>query len=323
MTRNKAIAAAALFVGMLLVVFVVVSDYPAGDGSLSGTMADPDNDNKIAGVEKADRSRTPQISDADVQLDDASFQQLMQNDDFVEIVTSGELALAALDRVTNELGRETLTRATRDGDFFRAALELERQSVSEEFALQLEKAEYNHANFDRTSEGFDRLSREMEHAAFEKALQLKGLDKTQMQLAGLDRASLAEAGFDRLDLERAEMRLALEKVNLDRAAIESTGFDLVALNLAVSDMERATAKFDHAQMEKTAALFKSEQMRTDLDNLGLVANLGYALDGFYKSPMALSLQREGNFNLVQWDRAGMMAREAGFERQEEFGREDR
>ena len=104
MARNKALAAAALVVGMLLVVFVVVSDYPADEGSMAGTMADPDK--KIAGVEKADRSRTEQITDADVELDDASFQVLMQNDDFIEIVTSGEMALTAMASVSDPMGRE-------------------------------------------------------------------------------------------------------------------------------------------------------------------------------------------------------------------------
>lgn len=314
MTRNKAIAAAALLVGMLLVVFVVFIDYPAGDSSISGTMADPDKDKKIAGVEKSDRSRTEQISDADVQLDDASFQQLMQNDDFVAIITSGSLALTALDRISNELGRETLDRATQNGDFFRAAIEMERQGVSEDFARALERAEFDRAAFDRSGEGFDRLAREMERAAFERALERAGLDRAEMQKAGLDRESLERAGFDRIDFERADLQKALERAGLERADLEKAGFDRAALNRAVSDMERATADFNRADMEKTAGLFKSDQMRTDLARLARVDDLGRAIDGFYRSDAARSLERAGSFERMTWDRAGAMAREAGLER---------
>jgi uncharacterized protein YjbI with pentapeptide repeats len=286
-------------------------------------MADPDNDNKIAGVEKADRSRTPQISDADVQLDDASFQQLMQNDDFVAIVTSGELALAALDRVSNDLGRETLDRATTGGDFFRAALELERQGVSEDFARGLERAEFDRASFDRADAGFDRMARELEKAAFDRALERAGLSREEMQKAGLDRESLERAGFERRDLERAEMQKALARAGLERADLEKAGFDRAALDRAVSDMERATADFSRADMEKTAGLFKSEQMRTDLGRMASDESLSRAIDGFYRSDAARSLGRSGAFEKMNWDRAGVMAREAGLERQGAFGREDR
>jgi uncharacterized protein YjbI with pentapeptide repeats len=314
MTRNKAIAAAALLVGMLLVVVVVVSDYPAGDGSISGTMADPDK--KVAGVEKADRSRTPQISDADVELDDASFQQLMQNDDFVAIVTSGELALAALDRVSNELGRETLDRATSGGDFFRAATELERQGVSADFARELARAEFDRAYFDRSDAGFERMAKEFEKTAFDRALERAGLSREEMQKAGLDRESLERAGFERRDLERAELQKALERAGLNRADLERAGFDRAALNRAVSDMERATAEFNKADMEKTADLFKSEQMRADLGKMARDESLSRAIDGFYRSDIARSLARDGSFEKMTWNRAGAFARDAGLERKD-------
>lgn len=314
MTRNKAFAAAALTLGLLLVVFVFVSDFPPGEGGISGTMADPDK--KIAGVEQANRSRTEQITDADVVLDDASFQQLMQNDDFIEIVTSGELALAALDRVSDALGRETLNRAVEGGDFFRAATEFERQGVSEDFARALERAGFDRSELDRSSENFERMARGLERAAFERALERAGLDRAEMERAGLDRESLERMNLDRVDLDRAELQRGLERAGLSRADMERAGFDRAALNRAVMDMERATAGFDRADMERAASLFKSEQMRTDLGRLAARSELARALDSFYRSDAARSLERAGNFEKLSWDRAGSFARESGLERRE-------
>ncbi|MCZ6756865.1 MAG: hypothetical protein O7C39_01150, partial [Bacteroidetes bacterium] len=83
MSRNKIFAAVALIIGLILVV-VVFTDFPPEDSSIAGTMADPDK--KIAGVEKAQRYRSEQITEADVALDNPEFQTIFQNDDFMEIV---------------------------------------------------------------------------------------------------------------------------------------------------------------------------------------------------------------------------------------------
>jgi uncharacterized protein YjbI with pentapeptide repeats len=284
MARNKAFAAAALVVGLLLVVFVVVSDYPPGESGMSGTMASPDK--KIAGVEKADRSRTEQITDADVQLDDASFQILMQNNDFVAIVSSGSLALSALERVTDGLGRETLDKATQDGDFFRAASEFERQGVAEDFGRELERS-----GFERGSTDFDRMADELGKAAFERALEKAGLDRADMEKAGLDRESLEKAGLEKVDLDRAEFERGLERAGLDRSDLERAGFDREGLERAVSDMEKASSGFDRADMEKVSDLLKSDVGRSDLGKLASIDGLARAVDGFYRSDLGRGFGR--------------------------------
>ena len=332
MARNKALAASALVVGMLLVVFVVVSDYPADEGSMAGTMVDPGK--KIAGLEKADRSRTEQITDADVELDDASFQVLMQNDDFIEIVTSGEMALTALDKVSNTLGRESLSRAVEGGDFFQAATELERQGVSEDFARALERAGLERADMERADLERTPFNRaDLERAAFERALERAGLERADMERAGLDRASLERMDLERMDLDRAELARGLERAGLNRADMERAGFDRAALDRAVSSMERATSEFGRADMEKAAGLFKSEQMRSALGDLGKSEGLARAVDGFYRSDAARSLERgeelgrgemaRGEFSRMDWNRAGELARANGLERGEDLGRGER
>jgi hypothetical protein len=230
MTRNKAIAAAALFVGMLLVVFVVVSDYPAGDGSISGTMADPDK--KVAGVEKADRSRTPQISDADVELDDASFQQLMQDDDFVAIVTSGELAASFLDRTSNALGEKTFTNAVERGDFLEASYTLTRRDyLAKEFAK-----EFGKANFDMSATAYNDLNAKLA----KKMLEARESD--------LDRQTFAEAyaqmqkstvKFDRMEREKLAKMFQAQEFGRD-----------------LSDMKAAN------MLEKIQAFYRNEASRS-------------------------------------------------------------
>jgi len=217
MTRNKALAAIAVVVGMLLVVFVFVSDYPADEGSMTGTMADPDK--KITGIEKAKRDRTEQITDADVQLDDASFQILMQNDDFLDIVMSGELALTALDRISDALGRETLNRAVEGGDFFRAATELERQGVSEDFGRALERA-----GLERMARGdLERMERaDLERMARADLDRMARTDFERMSRADLER--LARGDLERMargDIERMA-RTDLER--MERADLTVHGF---------------------------------------------------------------------------------------------------
>lgn len=97
MERKKLITAAALAVGALVIVIAVMSD-DQGLTGVSGTMASPDT---VSGVQPANRYRAPQITRNDLQLDDPSFVQLMQNDAFREIVESGDMALiAAIDELS-------------------------------------------------------------------------------------------------------------------------------------------------------------------------------------------------------------------------------
>lgn len=103
MNRNKYfIAGAALLVGVLVVYFAVSGFPPTGE--VAGTMAG--GDSTIAGVEQAERYRADAISDDDVELDDQTVNNLLQDPDVVAVLhdqdfqnalTSGSLtdALAA------------------------------------------------------------------------------------------------------------------------------------------------------------------------------------------------------------------------------------
>ncbi len=72
MSRNKTFAAAAIVIGLVLVIFFVFTDYPPSDENVAGTMAQ--SDTTMSGIQPASRYRSSQISDEDVTLEDATFQ---------------------------------------------------------------------------------------------------------------------------------------------------------------------------------------------------------------------------------------------------------
>lgn len=83
MNRNKYfIAGAALLVGVLVVYFAVSGFPPTGE--VAGTMAG--GDSTIAGVEQAERYRADAISDGDVELDDQTINDLLQDPDIVTVL---------------------------------------------------------------------------------------------------------------------------------------------------------------------------------------------------------------------------------------------
>ncbi len=182
MSRNKILAAVAIIVGLFLVIFVVVTDFPPEDSSVAGTMADPDK--KVAGMEKADRSRSDQTSPDAVITDEATFQKLMQNEDFVAVVTSGEFALidamertvpaAALTAIMERLAEDEvfsltareLALAAENEEEFRLAV----QELRTELERALEGEDFNLAEeFNLTEEDFNL-------AAEELALALRDMD---------------------------------------------------------------------------------------------------------------------------------------------------
>ncbi|MCZ6705931.1 MAG: hypothetical protein O6942_08530 [Bacteroidetes bacterium] len=298
MSRNKIFAAVALIIGLILVV-VVFTDFPPEDSSIAGTMADPDK--KIAGVEKADRYRSDQMDADDVEIDDATFQTLMQNEDFVEIVSNGSFALAeALDRALDRVDvrrADVYARLAGDRSLSRAAAEFDRASNDDDFARaedflkgELEKAlsrafdrgAFDRAKFDR--EGFDRedLDREgLDKADMEKALDRAGMEK----VGGLDRDAMEKAAFDRDAMERAldrgEMARILSREDLDRA------FEKGLAREMARDMARGMEKADWAR----AANFEKVLARADGDwarlfnrsSLARIFERGYARSGAERS----------------------------------------
>jgi hypothetical protein len=110
MDRKKLITAAALLVGAVVIVIAVMSD-DRGITGVSGTMASPDT---VTGVQPATRYRAPQITRNDLQLDDPSFVQLLQNESFREIVQSGDMALiAAIEELSRAASLEDVSDLSR------------------------------------------------------------------------------------------------------------------------------------------------------------------------------------------------------------------
>ena len=243
MSRNKIFAAVALIIGLILVV-VVFTDFPPEDSNIAGTMADPEK--KIAGAEPADRYSSEQITDADVELDDATFQILMQDDDFVAIVNSGDLAatlelavtMARLDKVgqlekedqlgkaVKDLGKATVgekvslgerimttaKRVTQDGKVGGKSVQQMEATLTDELG---KITKFGREDVERLSkillkvdpENFERIARIVDN----RELQGKTFTGREVQGEGFDRAQWAET------FERANRRLNTERANSGEA----------------------------------------------------------------------------------------------------------
>lgn len=292
MSRNKIFAAVALIIGLILVV-VVFTDFPPEDSSLAGTMADPDK--KIAGVEKADRYRSDQMDPDDVEIDDATFQTMMQNEDFVAIVTDGNFALAeALDRALRRVDvnrSEVYARLAGERSLSKVAAEFSRANSDDDFAKaeaflkgELEKAlakafdrgAFDRADFDR--EGFDRA--DLDREGLDKADMEKALDRVDLEKAGLDRNDLEKAGLERGELAR-EMTRILNREDLDRA------FEKGLAREMARDMARGLQKEDWARaatLEKVFARADGDWARVfNRSDLARIFERGYARSGAERS----------------------------------------
>ena len=218
MSRNKIFATIAIVIGLILVVFIVVTDYPPEDASVAGTMAD--GEKKVAGAEPADRYRTEQITDADVELDDATIQVLLQDEDFIALVESGEMAAIAgtFDKVFARMNREDAAKVVAEKSVSRAiqkvmdasrGMEKSGDDLAKELARDLGK-QFEKSNFERSElEAFAKEFLKAEMGALAK------FEKVLDKLARMEATSELEA----LTLERAgdAQRFSLARI-LDRAA---------------------------------------------------------------------------------------------------------
>ncbi|MCH8247739.1 MAG: hypothetical protein IH951_15215 [Bacteroidetes bacterium] len=230
MSRNKIFAAVALIIGLILVV-VVFTDFPPEDSSIAGTMADPEK--KIAGAEPADRYSSEQITDADVELDDATFQILMQDDDFVAIVNSEDMGamvelaeiMARLDRKLNDA--RAVSEAGEKIKDSRAAADVVAKGA------KLEKAE---SGMDRSGAALDRVKAGDKVSAARDDLE-KGFTGRQLLgravMGAAERVRAAERAGSR-DAQKLSIAFADELTRampaMARADIESLAETLAKIN---------------------------------------------------------------------------------------------
>src|SRR5690606_5169539 len=108
MNRKTYFIVGAAVVALALVLYFAYSRFPPAAG-VAGTLAG--GDTTLAGVERADRYRAPQIDAGDVVLDNANLQLILQDPDIVEALRSDTLRTALKGALTNEDLKATLTKA--------------------------------------------------------------------------------------------------------------------------------------------------------------------------------------------------------------------
>lgn len=108
MNRKTYFIVGAAVVALALVLYFAYSGFPPAAG-VAGTLAG--GDTTLAGVERADRYRAPQIDAGDVVLDNADLQLILQDPDIVEALRSDTFRTALKGALTNEDLKATLTKA--------------------------------------------------------------------------------------------------------------------------------------------------------------------------------------------------------------------
>ncbi|NNF03409.1 MAG: hypothetical protein HKN17_02985, partial [Rhodothermales bacterium] len=114
--RTRNLALLTLAIAAVLIAFFAVTDIPPSEDDVAGTMANADT-TTIAGVESAARYRTNQIEDADVILGDPTFQRLLQDNDFIKFVQSGDMAMIiAIDDLSKTMDLEKIEAMEKAGE---------------------------------------------------------------------------------------------------------------------------------------------------------------------------------------------------------------
>lgn len=196
MNRNTYfIAGAALLVGVLVVYFAV-SGFPPTE-EVAGTMAG--DDSTIAGVEQAERYRADAISEEDVELDDQTINDLLQDPDVVAVLQDEDFR--------NALTEGALTEALTEARFEHLITSgMLREAMTKYPALRTAMLENNLAEFLATNEriqsyeGFNRLHEALTNERIEFVMRSNALVNflTKAPERGLDLAleeALADPNF--------------------------------------------------------------------------------------------------------------------------------
>lgn len=217
MDRKKYFIAGGALLAGLLVVYFAVSGFPP-TSEVAGTMVG--GDTTLAGVEQAERYRADAISDADVQLDDQSINDLLQNPDIVAVLqdqdfqnalTAGSLTEAlAAPQFENLLRGDILRHALTQYPRFKTALM--ENNLAAYFAGENKLREYEH---------FDKLRAAFTDKRMEAALDSKALRDflTRAPLSKMDNAlarSLAVKDF-RTAIDHGVLKDALKDADFLRA----------------------------------------------------------------------------------------------------------